>query len=272
MRVRGAGGRAVVGAVPDGGVLVRGLVRRTPGGRGILDRVDLELPAGTLTAVIGVNGSGKSTLARVVAGVDRPDAGSVHRPPGGAVLLAERVPALPGCSARSLVHALAGTLSWAPARPVRETRLALALELLGSTHDATAPLTRLSKGTLQKAYLAVAYGLGPGVTVLDEPFTGLDPAAAAATGDLLRSLAGDGGVVVVTAHAPTDAADRTVRLEHGRAHVAAGSRERWVLIDLVSSEGFPQRRRVRWQEVDAVLRSALDAGSRVRRLVEEVPC
>ena len=48
-----------------------------PGGRAVLDRVSLQLPAGSYVAVVGESGVGKSTLLNLVAGLDRPDGGRV---------------------------------------------------------------------------------------------------------------------------------------------------------------------------------------------------
>jgi ABC-type Mn2+/Zn2+ transport system ATPase subunit len=270
--VSAQGGSGVRGMAGQG-VVVRGLVRRTPQRRVVLDHLDLDLPAGAVTVVVGANGSGKSTFARVVAGVDRPDAGTVVRPVPRALLVAERVPALPRCSARTVARALAGALPGSPDGHALDTRLDHALDLLGSTHDAGAPLSRLSKGTLQKAYLAVAYALRPVVTVVDEPFTGLDPAAARATGELLRSLADAGGVVLATNHAPVACADQIHHLVRGRLHETtdAGPRPsgRWVLVDLLSARGVPEHLRIPAREVNRTLQAALAAGADVIRVVED---
>ncbi|MET0897756.1 MAG: ATP-binding cassette domain-containing protein, partial [Mycobacterium sp.] len=62
---------------PAAGVAVAG-IHKSFGAHRVLTGLDLEVPAGTFTAVLGPSGCGKSTLLRILAGFEGPDAGTVH--------------------------------------------------------------------------------------------------------------------------------------------------------------------------------------------------
>jgi ABC-2 type transport system ATP-binding protein len=173
-------------------------------------------------------------LARVLAGVDRPDSGSVTEPRTATFLLPERAAVLPGCSAHTLAASLARTI--AAGETDWRRRLDDALEHLRSTHDSRTSLSRLSKGNLQKAYLAVGFALRPALAVLDEPMTGLDPEAMGAAGALIRELATDGSVVVVTAHRPVRIGDPNRLLTAGRLADPTPRAAVTYLVDLDPSE------------------------------------
>ena len=271
-------------------VVVRDLVRRAPGGRVVLDRLSATFAAGRVTVVHGSNGSGKSMLARVLGRVDRPDSGTVDLPPTAAFLLPERAAVLPGCSAHTLAASLATSLgrgghAW-------RRRLDDALERLQSTHGSGTSLSRLSKGNLQKAYLAVGYALRPALAVLDEPMTGLDPDALGQAAVLIQELATD-GVVVVTAHRPGRIGNPNRLLASGRLGDPTTVVTHAYLVDLepgesarallgaarlgpgvaddgpVSGSGDRVRFRVDADQLDGLLRAALAGDLQIIRVVED---
>ncbi|MFI9309660.1 ATP-binding cassette domain-containing protein [Streptomyces triculaminicus] len=186
------------------------------GGPWVVRDVDMELPEGALLRVTGANGSGKSTLLRVLAGIDAPNAGRVEGRPRTA-FVPERFPAaLPFTAAGYLtamgrVHGLGRT---AAARAAGEW-----LERFGAGHHARTRLSQLSKGTSQK--VAVAQGLlaAPGLLVLDEAWTGLDPASRTILDRAVTDRVAAGGTVVFVDHDPgrlADAAHTGFRVEDGR--------------------------------------------------------
>jgi ABC-type Mn2+/Zn2+ transport system ATPase subunit len=171
----------------------------------VLSGVDLDLPAGAVTALVGVNGSGKTTLLRVLLGLLRPRAGRVERPAGavGYVPQVDRSEVLLPVTARQVV--LMGCtpglalLARTGARERTAADAALARFDLGDLADRR--FTSLSGGQRQRVMLARALVAEPRLLVLDEPVRGLDLASAARLVAILHDLAhGHGLAVVVATH------------------------------------------------------------------------
>ncbi|MFD7980787.1 ABC transporter ATP-binding protein [Streptomyces sp. NPDC059071] len=233
--VGGSGAFPGVGAAGSGvrvAVRLRGL-RRFHRDVRALDGVDLDLPAGTFTAVMGPSGSGKSTLLQCAAGLDRPTAGSVEIDGIPLAGLSERrltllrrdrigfvfqsfnlLPALTAAQNVALPLRLAGR------RPSRaEVRDALArVGLAGRERHRPG---QLSGGQQQRVALARALITRPAVLFGDEPTGALDSTTGRAVLDLLRELVDrDGQTIVMVTHDPVAAAraDRVVFLVDGRVH------------------------------------------------------
>jgi ATP-binding cassette subfamily C protein CydD len=224
-----------------GRVGLRGVTVRYPGRAGpALERVDLELEAGELVAVVGASGTGKTTLGRVLVGLTRPEEGFVVA--GGwrlgdgdldrwreRVAWASQHPVLvSGTVAANVALGRPGAGSAA----VREAaRLAGAdgfVEGLPAGYRTVvgAGGHGLSAGQRQRLGLARALLRDAGLLVLDEPTVHLDAAAAARVADTVEALRGTRTIVLITHDLDLAArTDRVLRLEAGRVvapAVAAG--------------------------------------------------
>jgi ABC-type multidrug transport system ATPase subunit len=171
----------------------------------LLRDIDLTLPPGTLTVILGGNGSGKSTLLRIIAGVSGPTKGRVRRPQASMSYLPEILPAqVPFTPDRYLRHLAGMRGRQSGATLARSRRLLERLRLGG---DPDLPIAQLSKGNQQKVALAQALGFPAQLTVLDEPFTGLDEPAVAELMILLNDVRAAGRTLLISAHHPALLAD-----------------------------------------------------------------
>jgi ABC-type lipoprotein export system ATPase subunit len=196
-----------------------------------LDGVDLDLPAGRLTAVMGASGSGKSTLLHCLAGLDTPTSGTVllgdvdlgrlgdtaltriRRERLGFVFQAfNLVPTLTARENIVLPSRLAGT------RP-EPAWLELVIDAVGLTDRLDHRPAQLSGGQQQRVAVARALAGRPEVIFADEPTGNLDSRTGLGVLRLLReSVDTLGQTVVMVTHDPQAAgyADRTVVLADGR--------------------------------------------------------
>jgi iron(III) transport system ATP-binding protein len=199
----------------------------------VLHEVDLELHAGRVHCLLGDSGSGKSTLLRLIAGLERPDAGRVsidgecvadagrcrppERRPVGVVF--QDYALFPHFDARRNV--CFGMRN----RPRRERRAAAdqLLARVGMAGFERAMPHTLSGGQQQRVALARALARDPRVMLLDEPFTGLDAALRDRVRETtLRVLRNAGVAVLMVTHDPREAlaaADRVSVMRQGRVLV-----------------------------------------------------
>ncbi|HEY8481633.1 MAG TPA: ABC transporter ATP-binding protein [Spirillospora sp.] len=222
-------------------------VRRTFGPVVALDGLDITVPYGQVTALVGSNGAGKTTLLLILATLLAPDAGTV-RVAGHDVLAhpAEArdslgwMPDTFGVYDQLTVDEYLGFFADAYRVPKEERprRIRALLSLVDLEDRLGQPVHSLSRGQKQRLGLARALVHRPRVLLLDEPASGLDPRSRLELRDLLRSLAADGVAVLVSSHILSEleeVADRVVFVEGGRnagEHTiteltGTGARHRW---------------------------------------------
>ena len=199
-------------------------------GRRILHGIDIDVPAGTTTAVLGPSGCGKTTLLRVVAGFLVPD--------GGEVRLGDDLVAGPGVwvapEKRGLGYVaqegnlfphldVAANITYGLPRRERRSRERVGelLELVGLAGDlASRRPDQLSGGQQQRVALARALARRPRIVLLDEPFSALDPELRVATREAVAAaLAHENATVVLVTHDQAEAlsfADQVAIMHEGR--------------------------------------------------------
>ncbi|GAA1211949.1 zinc ABC transporter ATP-binding protein AztA [Prauserella alba] len=198
-------------------------------GTPVLHGVTAHIPHGAVTAIVGPNGAGKSTMVGVIAGVIRPDSGTVTMPAATRPALVVQHSGLPEqlpVTVRDVVR----MGRWAHRGPWRRLRrddhrlVEDALGHLGIAHLARRRLSTLSGGQRQRALVAQGLVQHSDVLLLDEPAAGLDVAAQDTIAAALRKAAGDGTAAVHVTHdlAEADRADHCVLITGGRV-LAEGS-------------------------------------------------
>jgi heme exporter protein A len=186
-------------------IVVRGLVKRF-GLKTVLRGVDFTVQPGEFVALLGPNGAGKTTFLRILASLARPSAGEV------------RVAGLRLPDQAADIRALLGVVSHLPLLygelnaqenlrfygrmygvPRLEERVAEILHMV-ALEDRREPVRAFSRGMQQRLAIGRAVLHDPEVMLFDEPYTGLDQAAAAMLDGVLRSVAARGRTVVMTSH------------------------------------------------------------------------
>jgi sulfate transport system ATP-binding protein len=147
-----------------------------------LDDVSIDIPEGSLTALLGPSGSGKSTLLRTIAGLEQPDSGQVvidgrdvtrlSPQDRGIGFVFQHYAAFKHMTVRDNV-AFGLTVRKRPKKEI-DARVDELLEIVGLAGYQTRYPSQLSGGQRQRMALARALAPSPGVLLLDEPFGALD--------------------------------------------------------------------------------------------------
>ena len=202
-----------------------------------LDDVSLEVPRGSLTALLGPSGSGKSTLLRIIAGLETPDSGSVLidgddvsdvRPQKrGIGFVFQHYAAFTHMSVRENV-AFGLKIRKRPKAEVT-SKVDELLGLVGLTKWAGQRPSQLSGGQRQRMALARALAVEPQVLLLDEPFGALDATVRAELRAWLRRLHDEQGVTtVLVTHDQEEAmevADRIAVMSAGKIEQVGSPRD-----------------------------------------------
>ncbi len=194
-------------SLPHAALEIRGLVKRFE--RPAVDGLELTIRAGEFYALLGPNGAGKTTTLRLVAGLLRPDAGSISV--FGIDALADPVAAkrvIAWVSDEPMIYDkltpfeylefVAGL--WSIDAATAEARARHLIEWLGLAPHAHERCQSFSKGMRQKVALAGALVHEPRLIILDEPLTGLDAGSARQVKDVLVERVRGGATVIMTTH------------------------------------------------------------------------
>jgi sulfate transport system ATP-binding protein len=214
----------------------RGIIKRF-GAFTALDGVSVDVPTGSLTALLGPSGSGKSTLLRVIAGLERPDAGEVsldgedvtRLPPQsrGVGFVFQHYAAFKHMTVWDNV-AFGLTIRRRPRSEIKQ-RVNELLDLVQLTGLAKRYPAQLSGGQRQRMGLARALAVDPKVLLLDEPFGALDARVRKELRIWLRRLHDETHTTtVIVTHdqeEAMDVADRVVVMNAGRIEQTAPPRE-----------------------------------------------
>jgi ABC-2 type transport system ATP-binding protein len=243
--------------MPDAGpvIRVRGLTKRY-GDVQAVDGIDFEVAKGEIFGLLGPNGAGKTTTVEILEGLREPDEGDVSVLGVDVRRHADAIKARIGVSLQtaamypklSVTELVDLFRSFYPsARPTAE--IIDALEL-GERRNARSE--HLSGGQRQRLAVALSLVNDPELVFLDEPTTGLDPAARRSLWDIIEALKADGRSVLLTTHYMEEAeilCDRLAIMDHGRI-LEMGTVEELV------SKHF-QERTVRFDRLDGLAHEEL---------------
>lgn len=203
----GFGPNVRTGGTTSAAVRMRGVCKSFD--RKAVDTLDLSVDAGEFYALLGPNGAGKTTTLRMLAGLMRPDAGSISIFGIDALSLpleAKRITAwLPDepmlydkLTPLEYLEFVAGL--WSVPRAEAEARASKLIDLLELGPHRHSRCEGFSRGMKQKVALAGALVHEPRLIMLDEPLTGLDAAIARQVKDLLMERVRNGATVILTTH------------------------------------------------------------------------
>lgn len=183
-----------------GCIEIRGLCKSFKGFS--LNDIDMDIPVGTVTGLIGNNGAGKTTLIKCLTGAVIPDSGEIRFPDDGmksriAVVFDDcHLPReLNGAQISSVMKDMVE--EWDPD------------SFRAAMHGFEIPLDKkvkaMSTGMMKKLQIAVARAQNPRIIILDEPTAGLDPAARDEfLDDVLRYIQDEGRTVLISSHITSD--------------------------------------------------------------------
>jgi len=258
-----------VTTIPAGGpvIRVRGLTKRY-GDVQAVDGIDFDVAKGEIFGLLGPNGAGKTTTVEILEGLRQPDGGQVSvlgvdvshdadaiKPRIGVSL--QTAALYPKLTVTELIDLFRSF--YPTSRSTKEVMDALEL---GERHNARSQ--DLSGGQRQRLAVALSLVNDPELVFLDEPTTGLDPAARRSLWDIVEGLKADGRSVLLTTHYMEEAeilCDRLAIMDHGRI-LEMGTVEQLV------SKHF-QERTVRFDRLDGLGREELERLPEVTSVKED---
>ena len=208
-------------------------------GRQAVKGVSLEVEQGSIVGLLGPNGAGKTTTFYMIAGVVRPDRGTIYldeaeithypmhkRARCGIGYLSQERSIFRKLTVEDNLMAILELLPISKAE--RKERLEMLLEELGIAHVRHLKGYALSGGESRRTEIAWALVLEPSIILLDEPFAGVDPLAVADLQALIAGLRDRGMGVLITDHNVRETlsiTDRAYILTEGSILASGPSRE-----------------------------------------------
>ncbi|MBQ1107321.1 ATP-binding cassette domain-containing protein [Streptomyces sp. 404i] len=205
-------------------------LRKSYGGKAVLDGIDLAVPAGTVFALLGPNGAGKTTVVKILSTLISPGAGSGEIRVGGhdlatdpqairaAIGVTGQFSAVDGLITGEENMLLMADLHHLPKREGRRVAAEL-LERFDLVDAAKKPASTYSGGMKRRLDIAMTLVGSPRIIFLDEPTTGLDPRSRHTMWGIIRDLVSDGVTVFLTTQYLEEAdelADRIAVLNNGK--------------------------------------------------------
>lgn len=202
-------------------------VRKSYGRLTVLRDIDVDIPGGEVTAIVGPNASGKTTFNKILLGLVRPDAGQVlfdgvsidgqsdYRARIGYM---QQAPRFPDNLCPADVFAMLTDLRRGSGKKDEEL-----IEIFALDSAMRTPMRFLSGGMRQRVNAALAFLFDPDLLVLDEPTAALDPVSSSALKDKIRRERNRGRTFIITSHVVNELqelADRIVFLLDGSVRFA----------------------------------------------------
>jgi ABC-2 type transport system ATP-binding protein len=248
-------------------IRVRGLTKRYGDVQAVAG-IDFDVAKGEICGLLGPNGAGKTTTVEILEGLREPDGGEVSVLGVDVAREADAIKPRIGVSLQTAALYPKLTVTelidlfrsfYPTSRPTKEVIDALEL---GERHNARSQ--DLSGGQRQRLAVALSLVNDPELVFLDEPTTGLDPAARRSLWDIVEGLKADGRSVLLTTHYMEEAeilCDRLAIMDHGRI-LEMGTVEELV------SKHF-QERTVRFDPLDGLAREELERLPEVTSVKED---
>jgi lipooligosaccharide transport system ATP-binding protein len=198
------------------------------GSRLAVDRLSLEIPAGTCFGLLGPNGAGKTTALRMIYGVTRPSSGKIRVFGIDIARDPRAVRARLGVTLQQnvLIEALSSEENLRVfgryhllREPELSRRIRELIDFLELGSHARLPVRHLSGGFQRRLAIALSLMNRPELLILDEPTTGLDPAVRLALWSRVRDLRAAGTTVLLTTHYMDEAqrlCERVAIISEGR--------------------------------------------------------
>lgn len=214
----------------------------------VLHGIDLHVPAGSVTGLVGANGAGKSTLMRCMAGLERPASGEVRFE--GVPIFEDlrayfhQVGYLPDLFGLPAGLTVLQCLAYAArSRGVSQSALSAAIEktlnLLNLEDKANIDVRQLSRGQKQRVGIGQIIISSPKFLLLDEPASGLDPEARHHLSLLIKQLQQEGMTLLVSSHILSELDEyctHMLAINDGRIlsyqALAQNESQQWVVIEL----------------------------------------